>query len=158
MLMSIRRAISEADDGWFFIEGQGSYYIIRKKTQAILLTGDFYIPLKQKSLHSLEEGEFVVDVELFVTRVPRQITYLKQAGLKYRIYLNKDLIKYSIFSIDYSREHEVYLTNRSSLPADNLVAYLKFQENDRLPKLIDMRGRIFLRDDYKDIILETKEK
>lgn len=149
--------VDPSEQDLFFIEGMGSYYIIRKKTQAILLSGDFYIPLRQKSLYELEKGELIVDVELYVTRVPQQITYLKQIGLKYKIYLNKDLIKHEIFSIDYSAEHEVYLTDRTSLPSNALIAYLKFPQNNRLVKLIDMRGRKFLTKDYREIILEGEK-
>ena len=137
----------------FLVEGFGRYFLVRDKTKAILLSGDFHIPLKRHNIEELDNGYITTAVDLFVTRVPNQTTYLKETFLVYKIFVDRTMAEKSVYSIDYNRDHNVYLIKDkdfSDISNSDPIAKMTFllTDDNKRSKLIDLRGMEFLRNDY----------
>ncbi len=143
--------IDPLEQDHFFIEGMGRFYLVQDKTKAILLSGDFHIPLVKHRLDELDAGRLLVDVKLYVTRIPEQITYLNEARLIYELIMDTHMKEDHIYAVDYEKEHTVYLiTDRlraAPLPTD-AIGVMRLENDSRAAKLIDLRGMQFLRNDY----------
>ena len=143
--------IDPVEQNHFLIEGMGRYCLIRDRTKEIMLSGDFNIPLTRHWLNELDRGKILIDVQLYVTRVPGQITYLNETRLVYELIIDKHLRDDHIYSVDYGAKHTVYLlTDRlRSIPVQSdAIGIMKLQNSYPAAKLIDLRGMQFLRDDY----------
>ncbi|MFX0211932.1 MAG: hypothetical protein ACFFDT_38510 [Candidatus Hodarchaeota archaeon] len=129
----------------------GRYFLIREKTGGILLIGDFHITCERHSRAILERGYIIANVKLFINRIPEQTTYIHEAPLKYKIFMDTSMKDDGIYSIDYSKRHEVYLPRDSEeeLTEANLIGTLKIPETGKTMKLIDFRGLRFIRKDYE---------
>lgn len=141
----------------FFVEGFGRYFLIREKTGEILLSGDFYLPLKRHRLTELDEGSITLNVKLFVT-VPGQTTFFHEAPLKYKIFMDTSMKRHRIYAIDYSREHEVYLGDNEVLDDSNKIGTIIIESNREAVKLLDLRRIHLLSDDYRTIRRESKRR
>lgn len=129
----------------------GRYYLVQEKTKAILLSGDFHIPLTKHRLDELDAGRLLMNVKLYVTRVPEQITYLNEVGLIYEMFIDTHMKNDHIYAVDYEKEHIVYLiTDRlRSVPLKtDAIGVMKLQSDNCVAKLIDLRGMQFLHNDY----------
>src|SRR5438874_7765715 len=93
----------------FVTEGMGRYFLIREKTKEILLSGDFQILGDRHFIDELDRDGMVVNVRLFTSRVPGQATYVHEAPLKYKIFIDTRMKRDGIYAIDYTKRHEVYL-------------------------------------------------
>jgi hypothetical protein len=143
--------IDPLEQDHFLIEGMGRFYLVQDTTKAILLSGDFHIPLTKHRLDELDAGKLLIDVQLYVTRVPEQITYLHEARLIYELFMDTHMKDDHIYAVDYEKEHIVYLiTDRlRSIPLKtDAIGVMRLQNDNRAAKLIDLRGMQFLRNDY----------
>ncbi|HKI87710.1 MAG TPA: hypothetical protein VKA38_01700 [Draconibacterium sp.] len=149
-LLTFSITINPMDHSEFYIDGQGRFFIIRDRTDEIMLSGDFDIPLQKHFIHDLENGYVVMDVDLYTTRVPERITYVHQVGLKYVIHIDTTLSKFKILAIDYDAKHNVYLIDDSEQDVfeyGELIGEMKLRGVNGA-KYIDLRGMAFLRNDY----------
>lgn len=149
-IMNVILYIDPVEHESFLLEGFGRYFLVRKKTSAILLSGDFHIPLKSHFLDELDRGFVIIDVKLFVTRVPEQITYLNEVPLRYKIYIDNRMKNDKIYSIDYTQKHKTYLE-------DDIIAEITLQDTGHGAKLIDLRGIGFLKNDYQKKLRESRK-
>lgn len=135
----------------FITEGSGRYFLIREKTSEILLSGDFYIKGDYHSINELNNGSLMLDVQLFVTRVPDRITYYKDVYLKYEIFIDTSMKENQVYSIDYNNRHKVYLMENeddNTTSDEKMIAELSFGKKGGESKLFDLRGLYFLKKDY----------
>lgn len=150
-LISLTFYLDPVDQQSFTLEGMGRYFLIREKTGAILLIGDFHITSERHSLAVLDRGYIITNIELFTSRVPEQTTYIHEAPLKYKIFMDTSMKDDGIYSLDYTKEHEAYLPRDldEKLSIANLIGTLKIYETGKAMKLIDFRGLSFIRKDYE---------
>lgn len=136
----------------FMAEGSGRYFLIREMTSEILLSGDFYIKGDYHSINELNNGSLMLDVKLFVTRVPDRITYYKDVYLKYEIFIDTSMKEDQIYSIDYNNKHKVYLMENeddNKTSDEKMIAELSLGKKGGESKLFDLRGLNFLKKDYR---------
>ncbi len=141
------------DHDRFLVEGTGRYFLIRQKTSAIMLTGDFFVGPETFQISDLRSGTLNFPVKLFTTRVPGEMTYDHKSWVKYQIKLDNSRAEDNIYALDYTRKHEVFLlkTEDEMLSAENRLGTLKLDapsKSQRSPKLFDLRGIQYLRSDY----------
>lgn len=151
-LVNLILYIDPLEQDHFLIEGMGRFYLVREKTNEIMLSGDFHIPLARHWLEELDTGTLLIDVQLYVTRIPEVITYLNETSLIYELAMDTHLKDDRIYSVDYTKQHIVYLQTgpKGSKPGEgDAIAILELQNPYPEAKLIDLRGMQFLRDDYK---------
>ena len=144
-------SIDPLDHTLFHLEGSGRFFLVRDHSKQILLSGDFLVVPSEHRLAELDEGHITVDVELIVSRVPGETTFLHDALMRYRIFIDRSLGDQRVFSIDYDRRHEVYLLANPEPFTDEggqLIGHITFAGEASNSKLIDLRGIEFLRDDY----------
>jgi hypothetical protein len=144
----------------FLVEGTGRYFLIRKNG-AIILTGDALIPLERHKFSEIDKGSVVIGVKIIISRVPNLTTYDSKSWLKYKIYFDTSMKEDRVYSIDYYKNHEVYLCtkdtkeecedkNGKTLSNYDRLGNLIFQ-NAGKAKLWDFRGIELLRNDYKKL-------
>ncbi len=152
--------IDPLDQDEFLVEGTGRYLLIRKNG-AIILSGDSLIPLERHKFSEIDNGFVVISVTILITRVPKLTTYYSKSLLKYKIFFNTRMKKDRVYSIDYNKNHEVYLCtkdtkeeceDKSEKTLSNYESFgnLIFQDAGKA-KLWDFRGIEILRDDYKKL-------
>lgn len=146
------------DHQQFQVEGGGRYFLIRAATQAILLTGDFRIQPTLQRIANLDQGFVIFDIQLYVSRIPGQITYLHRAPLKYKIFIDNSMRADGLYRIDYHKTHQAYLTdNLDDLHRQrNQIADLVLPSNDRDTKLLDLRALPFIQGDYPDKLRQPR--
>ena len=151
--------VDPRDHRQFSVEGGGRYFLIRGKTGAILLAGDFQITPALHRLADLDRGALVLDVQLYVSRIPGQITYLHRAPLKYRIFIDNSMKADGLYRIDYRKTHQAFLTaNRDDLQAQrNQIAELTLAGDGKDIKLFDLRALPYLQGDYDEILRQRAE-
>ena len=150
-LLHLTLYVDPVEHNKFLIEGMGRYFLIRKETKAILLSGNFHIPLEKHLLEELDQGSVLLSVKLFITRVPEQVTFLNEANLKYKVFMDTRMKNDHVYSVDYSKEHDVFLVEdqNQQIPTEkDLIAKIKIENLHQQAKLIDLRGIQFLRNDY----------
>ena len=142
--------ISARDHDRFFVEGSGRFFLVRERTEEILLNGDFQIIPVSQNLEMLDSGFIDLDVLLVISRVPGEMTYRHSTRVRYRIKIDKLRPADEVYAIDYDHAHEVLLP-----PADGAVTgplspvgHLRFHRAASDPKYLDLRGRQLLRKDY----------
>ncbi len=94
---------------YFIAEGTGRFFLVRKKNQAILLSGDFNISPNRHSIKTLDRGHIILDLDVILSRIPEEVTYLHEAPLKYKIFFDNTLKDEKVYQLDYQRYHEVHL-------------------------------------------------
>lgn len=132
----------------FLVEGQGRYFLIRKESGLIMLQGAFVINPAQHRIADLDKAELPLSIELITTRITGKPTYYyKGEEVVYKIKIDQRLKREKIYSIDYQENHEVFLR-------DKKIGYLKLDSFGNIPneKLIDLRGRQFLKSDYETLM------
>lgn len=146
--------LDPVDQNNIVAEGHGRFYLVRKKYKEILLSGDFDVVSEPYSLEKARRTNYILaKVNLFVTRIPGQITHIHNTNLKYKIYLKNDFKSNEVFSIDYDRNHDVFMPNDVSgnaLEEKDKIAIMKFNSVIGKRKISDTRGMMYLRNDYKD--------
>lgn len=141
------------DGRYFSVDGSGRYFLIRKKSEAILLTGDFSFSDQSLSVADLQKGYVVLDINLFLIKIPGQLTYYHEAPIKYKIYIDNSLGEHGIYSIDYNKIHLSFLaTTGEELSEANAYATITFDAPKRPTKLWDFRGIQFMRRDYEQLM------
>lgn len=143
-------AIDPDNTEQFYAEGTGRFFLVREVNNEVLLSGDFRVIPQRHWISELNEGFIDIDIWQLITRVPVQPTYLYDTRIRYRIYIDTTRAERNVYAIDYSRAHPVYMVN-SDLDIDNdtiQVGYLRFDDTLGSAKLLDLRGREFLRNDY----------
>lgn len=136
----------------FHFEGAGRFFLVRERTGEILLSGDFHLIPKVHPVAQLREGYMDVDVRQIITRIPGEPTYLHDTTVRYRIHIDTSRAERDVYAIDYRAAHPVYLIEdpdheRTEDAAQ--VGHLYFDDRLGETKLIDLRGRELLRDDYR---------
>lgn len=136
----------------FILEGGGRYFMIRQSTGAILMIGDYRIVPDRYSIRDLNRGYLVLNIQLYVSRIPGQITYLHKAPLKYKIFIDNSMKEDGVYRIDYAKTHQAYMTaNLDDLhQGTNLIGELTLTEDPYDAKLLDFRGMEFLQTDYDE--------
>lgn len=142
------------DHDRFYFEGSGRFFLLRRRTREILLNGDFYIVPQRHRIAQLERGYVDIDVQQIITRIPGYRTHLQRSLVRYRIYIDNSRADDEVYSIDYDRRHDVYLIEDPDYQRTDdaqHIGYLRFDEAHGDAKLLDLRGRGFLRDDYEQL-------
>lgn len=136
------------------MEGNGRYSIIRRKNNEILLSGDFRIKPDLVPIADLYSGSMVLNTVFYVTRIPRQTTYYWEAPFMIELFVNNRHQEHGVFAIDYSRPHNIYLTNsRDSKEQQRVrIGQFIFDDTARTVKYIDIRMMKYLEDDYKTML------
>ncbi|HHM04388.1 MAG TPA: hypothetical protein ENJ19_01420 [Gammaproteobacteria bacterium] len=145
----------------FVLEGFGRYFLIREKTGAILLSGDFWVPADPHTLSELDQGHIVVRVDLFVSRMPNQVTHLSESAVKYKIFVDTSMREHAVYSVDYDKNHFVYLaqaTEKANEVSTQPVAYMLLDRHGHEAKLLDLRGIGYLKNDYDAIVHEGRRR
>jgi|RhiMetdeSRZDD1v2_1073273.scaffolds.fasta_scaffold67178_1 hypothetical protein len=144
----------------FVAEGMGRYFLIREKTKEILLSGDFQILGDRHFIDELDRGGLVVNVRLFTSRIPRQPTYIHEAPLKYKIFIDTRMKQDGIYAIDYTKRHQVYLAQDrdGDLSGADMIGTFVMSQTGQAIKLIDFRGINFLRSDYEKKLRENRSR
>lgn len=136
--------LDPVDHDVFLVEGQGQYFLIRQKTGLIMLNGAFMVRSSSHGIADLDKEELPVTIELITTRIPGRETYYNPSEVVYKMAIDHSLGHEGIYALDYDAKHKVFL-------ADKEIGHMKL---DSLPasgpskKLIDLRGRHFLKKDY----------
>jgi len=144
------------DSDQFSMQGFGRFYLIRDKTNAILMTGDFIISEQLFSMSNLRRGYLLLDLDLYVSRIPNQLTFFRETPVKYKIVLDTSMADHGVYSIDYSETHYAFLADETDFSNnDNAFSRLKFEslnpKAQNTSKLIDFRGIEFIRRDYETL-------
>jgi hypothetical protein len=145
-------SIDPYDHQQFLVEGTGKYFLIREKNGAILLSGDFFVSPTTYKIADLDQGDIILNVILFTTRIPGQITYFHEAILKYRIQVDTSRKNDQIYFLKYDVPHDVHLlqAKQEILNEENKLGELWLENTEHGPsKLLDLRGIKFLRSDYQ---------
>lgn len=146
------------DGRYFSVDGTGRYFLIRKETGAILLTGDYSFVDQRHSVADLEKGYVILAMDLFLIKLPGQLTYYHEAPIKYKIFIDNSLGKKRVYSIDYTREHLAFLAKKKEdLQEINAFATISFTPPEHPTKLWDFRGIQFMRRDYQQMLEETSD-
>ncbi|MBA1145722.1 hypothetical protein H0Z60_01495 [Ectothiorhodospiraceae bacterium WFHF3C12] len=139
-------------DERFHFEGAGRFFLIRERTGEILLNGDFHLIPKVHPVDQLKAGFIDVDVRQIITRIPGESTHLHDTTVRYRIHIDTARAHKDVYAIDYRAAHPVYLIEDPAHERTEdaaLIGHLYFDERLADGKLIDLRGRELLRDDYR---------
>lgn len=139
----------------FYIDGSGRFSLVRERTGEILLSGDFYTLSNQFTLEQLNRGHIDIDIQQVITRIPGHHTYLQKSKVRYRIQIDTQRQAHQVYRIDYGKRHGVYLLPDDPVMArtDELqrIGFLRFSAAHGEAKLLDLRGRGYLRDDYEHL-------
>ena len=137
----------------FYIDGNGRFSLVRERTGEILLSGDFYTLNNRYTLEQLERGHIDVDIQQVITRIPGQHTYLQKSKVRYRIQIDPESQAHQVYRIDYTKRHGVYLLDDDPVLARTKelrrIGFLRFSDAHGAAKLLDLRGRGYLRNDYE---------
>jgi hypothetical protein len=147
----------------FSIQGSGRFYLIRDRTDAILMTGDFIIGEQLFSMSDLRQGYLLLRLDLYVSRVPNQLTFFRETPVVYKIFLDTSMEDHGVYSIDYGATHYAYLIDETDFSTgENAFATLKFEslnpKTRNTSKLIDFRGIEFIRRDYDKLHKGTPDE
>lgn len=147
----------------FMVEGIGRFFLVRQKNQAILLSGDFYISPDRHTRKDLDRGYVVLDIDIILSRIPEEVTYLHEATLKYKIFFDNTLKDKHIYRLDYRRQHEVHLplADHEKLDDRTRIGSLRFDvkpEQTNRFKLLDYRGTQFIRNDYEKMLRQSMQR
>ena len=150
----------------FVVEGSGRFYVIHREQEnnVILFTGDFFVVDDQHSLAELDDGELVFGIRQQQIRhfarvrehevpgaggppvrmIQEELNYYNDVRVDFRIFVDTSMAKHDVYMMDYSTDrHRVELDGE-------LIGHLKLGEpRPGFRKLIDLRGRRFLRQDYR---------
>jgi len=147
----------------FMVEGMGRFFLVRRKNQAILLSGDFHILPDRHSTKDLDRGYVVLDIALILSRIPEEVTYLHETTLKYKIYFDNSLKNKSVYRLDYQRQHEVHLplSDAEELSGKTRIGGMRLDAKADLTerfKLLDYRGTQFIRSDYEKMLRQSRQR
>ena len=147
-------SIDPYDHQQFLLEGTGKYFLIREKSEktgVILLSGDFIVPTTTYKIADLDNGLLSINVILYTTRIPGEVTHYNEAVVKYQIKIDTSKKDDSTYRIDYLAIHDVHLLRSKNdlVTDDNKFGELIFDNSEQgSKKLLDLRGIKFLRSDY----------
>jgi len=138
----------------FFVEGTGRYFMVRQTTNEILLSGDYYIKNKRYAIRDMNQGRILLDVKQYIIRyfAPSEVNYYQDVPVSFVIQIDARLKEKSIYSIDYSPESKHYVVFEKEI-----IGYLEFDASTpRNDKLIDLRGRELIMDDYGQVLKDRQ--
>lgn len=125
----------------FVLEGSGHYYLIRQADRSIMMGGDFQILPDKHSVADMRRGSLDIDIQLITTMIGGVTTYMHDADLSYRIFIDLDRQEDDVYAIDYTRRHQAFL-------GEDMISEIVFSAGERPNKLIDFRGVELLQTDY----------
>lgn len=125
----------------FVLEGSGHYYLVRKADRSIMMGGDFQIKPTTHSVADMQRGFLDIDIQLITTMIGGVNTYMHDADLRYRIFIDLSRSDNDVYAIDYAKRHQAFL-------GEDMVSEMVFAAGDRPGKLIDFRGVGLLQTDY----------
>ncbi|MGH8497767.1 MAG: hypothetical protein ACRERV_03010 [Methylococcales bacterium] len=136
--------------GTIWIDGSGRYFLLREKTEEILLYGDFYVPLEKHPLSDLDNGSMTLGVRLFIT-LPGETSVFQNTNentnVRYRVYFDTGAKDHKVYSLDYTKAHDVYLPK-----SERVIGHLYFERPPAPVKLLDLRLIDWLRNDYATML------
>lgn len=150
--------LDPTDFDYLVLEGSGRFFAIRDKTDAILMSGDFHMPPQRYSIAFMSEGCLPLDIKLYITRIPGRTTYYKDIMVRYDLIIDTSNAADTAYAIDYASDHFAFLDlNHDGKfdPQEELFASLKMNGLHRQAKLFDIRGLLFVKQNY-DISAEAK--
>jgi hypothetical protein len=134
----------------FLLEGSGWFYLQREQRKQVLMTGNFKIIPKIYELEQLSRGFIDVPIELLISSIPGEITHRVDSNVIYRIKIARVHNLDSVYIIDYDASHPVFMpTGKKISHSDEAFAQMTFDSDFTNSKVIDLRGRNFLRRDYQ---------
>lgn len=125
----------------FVLEGSGHYYLVRKADRSIMMGGDFRVEPRTHTVADMRRGFIDIDIQLITTMIGGVTTYMHDAALRYRIFVDLSRSDDDVYSIDYSQRHQAFL-------GEDMISEIVFAAGDRPGKLIDFRGVGLLQTDY----------
>ncbi len=141
----------------FFVDAIGRYALIYKETGDILLSGDFVVKNNEFSVQQLETGKLDLRIQQALVRhsqtdQPKYFETDPADSIVFALQMETLSQKKGIYRINYDVPHDVSLNGQH-------IGYLVY---DSLPanryKLIDLRGRGFLKKDYAEYFQEASPK
>lgn len=136
----------------FFMEGLGRYFLLNKATKEIMLSGDFHIKNERYSINDLVNGAILVRTKQYIIKFFSSKQYYQDIPIFFKIHMKTLSEEKHIYSLDYQAEHEVIFN-------DEVIGYLEFDKSTpSQDKLIDLRGRALIYDDYTKILQKYKSK
>lgn len=136
----------------FFMEGIGRYFLINRKNKAIMLSGDYYIKNKRFSINDLVNGVILLDTKQYIIHFFSDDQYYQDIPIFFKIHMKTISEEKHIYSINYQAKHEVIFN-------DELIGFLEFDKSSpSQDKLIDLRGRRLIYDDYTKIAQKNRSK
>jgi len=134
------------------LEGSGRYFAIRDKTGAILISGDFHVAPQRFSIKTIAGGCLALDNRLYIARIPGKTTYFKDILVRHDLMIDTTNAADKAFSIDYSKQHPVYLDLDKDNKYDPIVERigdLTIDDLNHQVKLFDIRGMLFIKQNYQ---------
>ena len=140
----------ESDLDRFEVTGTGSYFLIQGSTDEIIMAGQFEVVPTLQSVDDLRRGYIEIDVQLIPTKVLSGQTFMHESDVRYRIYMDTSRADEDTYSIDYTRKHQAFLGKDLPEESEEFVLFgeIVIEDTGRNTKLLDLRGRTFLRSDY----------
>lgn len=158
--------INPANPEEFLTEGIGRHIVYDNLTSELVASADYRIvdegpiPLSQ-----LDTGELIIRMKQRVVRefLQSRTRYSHEADVFARIHVEK--IADGIYGIDYGREHDIGIPVRPMSPTDvasgqevivRTIGTMQFDAQLDGRKLIDLRHRRLVRDDYAEILRSSR--
>lgn len=152
-LLNFSAYLDPMNHGRLWVEGTGRYFLMREKTQEILLYGDFYIPLEKHPVADLDNGTMTLGVRLFIT-LPGETAVFQKSKVRYRVHFDTRAKAHKVYALDYGKAHEVFL-DASGTGSGPVIGHLYFEQPPTPVKLLDLRMIDWLRDDYAAIFQDS---
>lgn len=130
----------------FIMEGFGRWFVINRKDKKILLSGDTHIRPEAHNLSKLKEGKVTIDLDLFVTRIPKRPSYYHKAKVVMDLVIDKSQADKDVFAINYAASHYLYIIQKDKTKTK--FSHLIFEKNNHKYKIVDLRGIGFIENDY----------
>ena len=142
LIMSI--TLNPSNHETFFAEGFGRYYVIRKTTKELLFSADFHILENQHTLNEFTTKGFIAtDIQQYMIRhfpTAGEKNYFHEKPFRMNIAVTSSMD--GVYSIDYEKPHELVIDGQ-------VAGHLHFSKSFSGKKLIDLRSRGYVKNDYK---------
>lgn len=142
LIMSI--TLDPNDHETFFAEGFGRYYVIRETTKELLFSADFRIIENKHTLNEFKAKGFIaIDVQQYMIRhfpTAGEKNYFHEKPFRINIFTTSSME--GVYSIDYEKPHELLIDGQ-------VAGHLHFSKSLSGKKLIDVRSRGYVKNDYK---------
>jgi len=142
------------DHDQFFFEGWGHYGVVDRTAKQILVSGEFTaIDDGPHSTREFEQGFFDTRVRQTLVRhfAPHRPSFVHEFVLVLRVHVKR--IDEDLFILDYTAGHEIGVENEHGRV--EVVGCVEFEHHADGRKVIDLRGRDLIRDDYAEKLGEA---